>query len=152
MLVLKSNDDQCFEVTIPAAKQSVLLKEMLDDADGTEGGEIPIPTMDGDTLRPIVKYVEYHASLSDDISPDSVKAWDETYIKALSDDKLFDVLKGANYFHIPQLLDLGCAAVAERIQTMSVDEVRAYMHLEADLTPAESEQAQKELDWLEGNN
>ena len=133
-IVVTSNDEPAvaYKLTRAAAKLSGLLKEMLDDQ--TEGQEsiIPIPNVNGRTLKYVIEYAEYHKeSPADAIDKplkgkieDVVCEWDKNYLfkDLIKDhdekqhDLLIDVVMAANFLNIKDLLDLTCAAIASMIK------------------------------------
>ena len=57
---------------------------------------------------------------------------------------LFDIVLAANYLDIPSLLDLSSAKVASQIKGRSITEIREYLHIVNDFTPAEENKVLEE--------
>jgi S-phase kinase-associated protein 1 len=70
---LKSSDDQVFTIDRVVAEQSVLLKNMLEDVEGSEH-QIPLPNVTGKVLQKVIDYCVRHTSSAD------LEEWDGEYI------------------------------------------------------------------------
>lgn len=71
MVLLKSQDDQIFEVSVQIASVSQLLKNMIQDL--PESLEpIPLPNVTGEILRLVLEYCQHHQNDTFDESPDPV--------------------------------------------------------------------------------
>ncbi|KAJ2081667.1 hypothetical protein H4R24_002191 [Coemansia sp. RSA 988] len=158
MITLQSSDKQNFLVSIEVAKQSVLIKNIIDDLGETDEA-IPLPNVTSKVLKKVIDYLEHHKhdppvikdeyddlpKRSDDISP-----WDEQYMK-VDQEMLFEILLAANYLDIKPLLDLGCKTVANMIRGKSAEEIRKMFNIVDDFTPEEKEQIKRENEWAEAN-
>ncbi|KAJ2612816.1 E3 ubiquitin ligase complex SCF subunit scon-3 [Coemansia sp. RSA 1365] len=158
MVTLQSSDKRDFQVSMEVAKQSVLIKNLIDDLGETEEA-IPLPNVTSKVLEKVIEYCEHHKhdppvikdeyddlpKRSDDISP-----WDEQYMK-IDQEMLFEILLASNYMDIKPLLDLGCKTVANMIRGKSAEEIRKMFNIVDDFTPEEKEQIKKENEWAEAN-
>ncbi|PIA16717.1 E3 ubiquitin ligase SCF complex, Skp subunit [Coemansia reversa NRRL 1564] len=158
MVTLQSSDKRDFQVSMEVAKQSVLIKNLIDDLGETEDA-IPLPNVTSKVLEKVIEYCEHHKhdppvikdeyddlpKRSDDISP-----WDEQYMK-IDQEMLFEILLASNYMDIKPLLDLGCKTVANMIRGKSAEEIRKMFNIVDDFTPEEKEQIKKENEWAEAN-
>ncbi|KAJ2800328.1 E3 ubiquitin ligase complex SCF subunit scon-3 [Coemansia guatemalensis] len=158
MVTLQSSDKRDFQVSMEVAKQSVLIKNLIDDLGETEEA-IPLPNVTSKVLQKVIEYCEHHKhdppvikdeyddlpKRSDDISP-----WDEQYMK-VDQEMLFEILLASNYMDIKPLLDLGCKTVANMIRGKSAEEIRKMFNIVDDFTPEEKEQIKRENEWAEAN-
>lgn len=164
--VLQSNDDTPvqFQVSRDAAKMSGLLRDMLNDQEGTDT-IIPIPNVSARTMRLVIEYIEYHHNnraspiekpLKSDIK-DLLCEWDREFIfgKLLenSDERqhevLINVIMAANFLNVKDLLDLTCAFVAGMIRGKSAEQIRELFNIKNDFTPEEEEKIREENRWCE---
>uniref|UniRef100_A0A914XQH1 Skp1-related protein n=1 Tax=Plectus sambesii TaxID=2011161 RepID=A0A914XQH1_9BILA len=176
MIQLCSNDDPPVSFTVPrkAVELSKTIKTMLEDLEGfdMEQTPIPLPNVDGPTLELIVKWVEQHQDdpppvekprVEDDDSDDSdadddqepevvIPEWDKKFLPTDDEQKnqLFKLLNAANYLEIKPLLDIGCKYVADKISGQTVEWVRDYLNMENDYTPEEEAKLKEEIAWAEG--
>ncbi|KAJ2160479.1 hypothetical protein GGF46_002241 [Coemansia sp. RSA 552] len=156
MVLLKSSDKQEYTVTMEVAKQSVLIKNLIDDLGETDDA-IPLPNVTGKVLKKVIEYCEHHQHdppiikdeyddvprRSDDISP-----WDEKFMK-VDQEMMFEILLASNYMDIKPLLDLGCKTVANMIRGKSAEDIRKMFNIKNDFTPEEEAQIKKENEWAE---
>jgi S-phase kinase-associated protein 1 len=165
-VVLQSNDTKPVEYKVlkDATQMSGLIKDMLEDA-AEEQTIIPIPNVNGRTLKFIVDYIEYHHDkraepiekpLKGKIE-DVISEWDKNFIFTElvrgGDEKqhelLIDVIMAANFLNIKDCLDLTCATVASMIKGKSPEQIRALFNIENDFTPEEEEKIREENRWCE---
>ncbi|ORC88486.1 S-phase kinase-associated protein [Trypanosoma theileri] len=164
--VLQSNDQppREFKVTREVAMMSGLLKDMLDDQEGTEA-IIPIPNVSGHTLSLVIEYMEHHHKNRADPIDKPLKSkidtiisqWDNTFLYTHlvkdHDEKqhevLIDVIMAANFLNVKDLLDLTCACVASMIRGKSAEQIRALFNIESDFTAEEEEKIREENRWCE---
>jgi len=166
-LVLQSNDTKPveFAVTREAAKMSGLIKDMLDDHEGEEQTVIPVPNVNGKTLKYVIQYIEHHFNnraepiekpLKGKVD-DVISEWDKKYLYTElvkgADEKqhelLIDVIMAANFLNIKDQLDLTCACVASMIKGKTPEQIRALFNIENDFTPEEEEKIREENRWCE---
>jgi S-phase kinase-associated protein 1 len=76
-----------------------------------------------------------------------VSAWDAAFID-LPVKTLFDTILAANYLHIPDLLDLGCAKLASMLKNKSPEEIKETFGIELNTTEEEEEQIKKDNPWI----
>ena len=166
-LVVQSNDAKPVEYKLSrgAAKMSGLLKDMLEDQSEGEQTVIPIPNVNGRTLKYVIEYVEYHKeSPADAIDKplkgkieDVVCEWDKAYLfKDLvkdhdekQHDLLIDVVMAANFLNIKDLLDLTCACIASMIKGKTPEQIRSLFNIENDFTAEEEAKIREENRWCE---
>ena len=152
-IVLQSNDDAYFKLSRKAAEMSQLLTDMIKSEE--EGNQIVIPTpnIDGHTLGWIVAWMEHHK----DARPDPIEKplrvdiqevlseFNKKFIcEQLVEDgdynknqKLQDVIMGANFLGVRDLLEMGCAMIAHMIKGKTAEEIRQMYGIEKDFTEEE---------------
>ncbi|XP_008807151.1 SKP1-like protein 1A [Phoenix dactylifera] len=153
MITLRSSDGEEFELEEAAAKQSVMIGNMIED--GCSEGGIPLPNVTGKVLAVILEYCKKHADFDagkpsgHDGRPatkEEVAAWDADYID-VEQDVLYDVIVASNYLNIKNLLDLGCQRAADVIKGKTPDEIRQWFKITNDFTPEEEEEIRRENSW-----
>ena len=166
-IVLQSNDATPVEykVSREAAKMSGLIKDMLDDQSEGEQAVIPVPNVNGRTLKYVVQYMEHHHNqraeplekpLRGKIE-DVISEWDKQYLftdlvkdhDEKQHELLIDVIMAANFLNVKELLDLTCACVASMIKGKTPEQIRALFNIENDFTPEEEEKIREENRWCE---
>ena len=166
-LVLQSNDAKPVEYQVPrdAAKMSGLIKDMLDDQSEGDQTVIPVPNVNGRTLKYVVQYMEHHHNqraeplekpLRGKIE-DVISEWDKAFLftdlvkdhDEKQHELLIDVIMAANFLNVKELLDLTCACVASMIKGKTPEQIRALFNIENDFTPEEEEKIREENRWCE---
>jgi S-phase kinase-associated protein 1 len=165
-IVLQSNDSPPVEYIINRKDISMsgLIKDMLEDNDDSET-IIPLPNVNNITLKYIIQYLEYHSTnKAEPIEKplkgkleDIIDEWDKTYIftnlikdgKEENHELLIDVIMGANFMNIQDLLNLTCAAIANMIKGKTPEQIRNLFNIENDFTPEEEEKIKEENRWCE---
>ena len=152
-LISKSNQE--VKVLFDAMKLSGTIKALISyDADDLDDFDIttlqnpvPLPVVDTDILKLIIKYCQYHHETDD--KDDDKKNWDAEFIK-MDDKLLFDLILAANYLEITPLLDLECQSVANYIKECKTpQEIRRRFNISNDFTPEEEREVQKENSWCD---
>jgi S-phase kinase-associated protein 1 len=144
---LRSADGQLFEVEEGVARQSVTLRNTLDEVGADE--TIPVPNVNAAVLRRVVEYCKFHAAGADAdeaARAAGVKAFDADFVK-VEQDVLFDLILAANYLDIKSLLDLTCQTVADMANGKTPEEIRKVFNIENDFTPEEEEAVRRENPW-----
>merc|ERR1712020_279692 len=150
LISLQSCDGQVFPVNIDIARQSVTLRNMINDLgieDLDENEIVPLPNVNAAILKKIIAWCTTHYKNNDE-SDLSLSEWDLEYLK-IDDGTLFELILAANYLDISQLLDVCCKQVANMIKGKSAEEIRARFNIQNDFTKAEEEQIRKENEWCE---
>eukprot|EP01007_Sphenomonas_quadrangularis_P000369 NODE_1214_length_951_cov_205.000000_g1014_i0.p2 GENE.NODE_1214_length_951_cov_205.000000_g1014_i0~~NODE_1214_length_951_cov_205.000000_g1014_i0.p2 ORF type:complete len:211 (+),score=54.07 NODE_1214_length_951_cov_205.000000_g1014_i0:32-634(+) len=168
-VVLQSNDSKPVEYSVSrdAAKMSGLIKDMLEDQDDDRTGEtiIPVPNVNGRTLKYVIQYMEHHWNnrpepiekpLKGKIE-DVISEWDKKFLFTDlikdGDEKqhelLIDCIMAANFLNTKELLELTCAAVASMIKGKTPEQIRTLFNIENDFTPEEEEKIREENRWCE---
>lgn len=159
---LLASDDTEFTVDKRVALMSVTIKNMLEDLEGPDQNEnpIPLPNVTGTVLDKVIEYCKYHlehpetsttpneAERKEDKRTDNILPWDMTYMK-VEQKTIFDIILAANYLDIKPLLDLACKTVANMIKGKTPEEIRKTFNIVNDFTPEEEEAVRKENEWCE---
>ena len=152
---LISNDKETFEVDVEIAKQSMTIKNMLDDLGMGEDSDeepVPLPNVNAAILRKVLQWCNYH---KDDQEPpeddenkerrtDDIPSWDLEFLR-VDQGTLFELIMAANYLDIKGLLDVCCKQVANMIKGKTPEEIRKTFNIKSDFTPQEEEQVQIEI-------
>ena len=157
---LRSNDNMDFTMDVELAKISETLKTMLDDlgidTESDEASEpIPLPNVNGATLKKVVEWCEHHKTDYQDFAEedestqprlDDIPDWDVSYFN-IDQAEIFEIILAANYLDIKGLLNIGCKSVAKMITGKSPEQIRQLFNIKNDFTPEEEEQIRKENEW-----
>ena len=157
---LRSNDNMDFTMSVELAKISETLKTMLDDlgidTESDEASEpIPLPNVNGATLKKVVEWCEHHkadykefADEDESTRPrlDDIPDWDVSFFN-IDQAEIFEIILAANYLDIKGLLNIGCKSVAKMMEGKSPEQIRQTFNIKNDFTPEEEEQIRKENEW-----
>ncbi len=147
---LKSNDEQVFTIKESAVKRSRLVEGIL--ADYEDNTEVPLPDVNGKTLKRIVDYLIHYENSEPKAIPKPLKnshideildEWDYNFIIEVPLDDSIDLLNAANYMDIPPLLQLACCRIASEMVDRPVEEVRELFGITCDMTKEEMEEMDK---------
>lgn len=164
-----------------AVKISELIRDILNDQENDENGNnnddrneniIPIPNVNGITLGYIVQYMNHCLGIDKEKAysipkplptvgklEDWIPKWDVDFLNTdlvrNGDEKqhelLLNVILAANFLHIPNLLELGCAKMASIIKDKNPDQIRDTFGIENDFSSEEKEKIKQERYWMENN-
>ncbi|KAI0433429.1 S-phase kinase-associated protein 1A [Xylaria sp. FL1042] len=152
MVTMIGNDGLEVRTSLAALKQSITLKTMLEDLeeDKTTDLPIPVPGVDGKTLKKIVEWCEYHRN--DPVSefqgqPDSeidlnklrkspIPEWDAKFL-AVDRELIFKLANAANYLEITLLLKYTILAISKKLESMSTEQMRKYLNISNDYSKEE---------------
>jgi len=158
LIKLQSSDGEVFPVDVEIAKQSVTIRQMLDDLGMEEEEEesVPLPNVNAAILKKVITWATHHKDdppLPEDDEnkekrTDDISSWDAEFLK-VDQGTLFELILAANYMDIKGLLDVTCKTVAEMIKGKTPEEIRRTFNIKNDFTPNEEEQVRKENDWCE---
>ncbi|PHT29883.1 SKP1-like protein 11 [Capsicum baccatum] len=141
ILILKSCDEDEFEIDESIAIQSGTIKNMMEE----DYTHIPLPNVNTQTLIKIIEYMKKHAEKSDSNEED-IKTFDKDFVK-MKFTEVFGLILAANYLNINGLMDLLCQSVADKIKNKSVKAVRKIFNITNDFTPEEEEKVYEEHKW-----
>lgn len=113
IIKLQSNDGVIFPVDIDIAKQSLTIKQMLEDLDVKEDEVVPLPNLKATTLKKVIQWATHHKDdpplLEDDENrekrTDDISSWDIEFLKG-DQGILFDIIIAANYLDIKASVEL----------------------------------------------
>ncbi|KAL1810983.1 hypothetical protein DCAR_0623082 [Daucus carota subsp. sativus] len=143
MIVLKSSDNETFEVDEAVALESQTMKHMIED--DCANTTIPLPNVSSKILAKVIEYCKKHVE-SRSAADDELKSFDAEFIK-VDQGTLFDLILAANYLNIKSLLDLTCQAVADMIKGKTPEEIRKTFNIKNDFTQEEEEEVRRENAW-----
>ncbi|KAI1504544.1 Skp1 family, dimerization domain-containing protein [Biscogniauxia marginata] len=177
-VLLVSNDYITFILTLPAAKQSILLQNILSDL-GPEAAAagVPLPNVSGAVLEKVVSWCEQHRDDElqqqksnsgtnsgnadhpsnwtrrghDEEARREMPEWDRAFFASLDQAALCDLVEAANYMDVPLLLDRGCRVIADMMRDLTVPEIREMFGIVNDFTPEEEERVLREFEWADQN-
>ena len=147
---LQSFDGEVFPVDVEIAKQSVIIKTMLEDLGMDEEDDedvVPLPNVNAAILKKVIEWATYHKDdppLPEDDEnkekrTDDICSWDADFLK-VDQGTLFELIMAANYLDIKGLLDVTCKTVANMIKGKTPEEIRKTFNIKNDFTPSEEEQ------------
>ena len=115
IIKLQSNDGEVFPVDKDIAKQSLTIKQMLEDLDAKEDDDevVPLSNVKAATLKKVIQWATHHKDdppLSEDDEnrekrTDDISSWDIEFLKG-DQGVLFDIIKAANFLDIKASVDL----------------------------------------------
>jgi S-phase kinase-associated protein 1 len=76
-----------------------------------------------------------------------VCSWDREFVSELDVAGLFDVMLAAHYLDYKWLLDLLCKGVADMMEGMTTEQIRAAFGIVNDFTPEEEAEIARENPW-----
>ena len=147
---LQSFVGEVFPVDVEIAKQSVIIKTMLEDLGMDEEDDedvVPLPNVNAAILKKVIEWATYHKDdppLPEDDEnkekrTDDICSWDTDFLK-VDQGTLFELIMAANYLDIKGLLDVTCKTVANMIKGKTPEEIRKTFNIKNDFTPSEEEQ------------
>ncbi|KAL1833279.1 hypothetical protein DCAR_0103356 [Daucus carota subsp. sativus] len=149
MIMLKSSDNENFEVEEAVAVESQTIKHMIED--DCANTTIPLPNVSSKILAKVIEYCKKHVESpkTDEVNKtveDELKTFDAEFVK-VDQATLFDLILAANYLNIKSLLDLTCQTVADMIKGKTPEEIRKTFNIKNDFTPEEEEEVRRENAW-----
>ncbi len=129
--ILKSEDDQKFEVETESLKLSKFLKDLMIDFPSEED-EIIINRVDGKNLKLIIDYLNHYKNQKIKEIPKPLPSgdlklyideWDYNYINPLTLEETIDLLNAAHILDIEGLINLTSAKIGSEMLIGTVNEV-----------------------------
>lgn len=153
---LISSDKQEFIVSENVVKQSILFTTMLEQFTEETETDLPVPGIDGTTLKKIVEFCEHFENEPPYIPPANNEdgqlpnelSWEFQCLKVPSDD-FMKIINAANYLNIERLIDACCAKMMLMIRGRGVEEIRKIFKIENDFTPEEEEGLRRDHIWYD---
>jgi hypothetical protein len=120
LLQALDSNERLINVSEEAAQLSITVKNMLEDMSdyARSGVPVPIPGVSHVVLEKVVEFSEHHAVSADD-------NWEKNFCSN-NFDMIYDLIIAANYLDMRCLLDKTCAAVAERLNGKTPDQIREF--------------------------
>ncbi|CAO2814115.1 unnamed protein product [Amaranthus hypochondriacus] len=140
--MIKSSEGDLWEVEDSVASQMGAYKIL-----GKDDNVLDLPEVNPDILCKVIEYCKMHAYNDPDQDQDQLKIWDQDFVKNVSVDTLFDLIKAANDMGIRSLISLTCQTMADYIKFMDVKEVRDLFCEVNDYTPQEEQTFRKTHRW-----
>ncbi|KAM7469308.1 hypothetical protein LguiA_007491 [Lonicera macranthoides] len=140
-IVLRSSENETFEVEEAVAVMSQTIKRMIED-DTSADTSIPIPKVTSKILAKVIEYCKKHVETPES---EELKSFDADFVK-VDKQALFDLIIAANYLTIKSLLDLTCQTAADMIKGMTGEEIRKFFNISSP-TPEEEEENRRENAW-----
>ena len=154
---IKSKDGQIFDVTLGTIKKSKLIMTMLEQL-GDSTDAIPLPNVDGSTLKKVIEWLEHHKEEPEPAEEESdplrmristdISEWDKEFF-TVDQPTLQAYILAANYLSIKPLLDIGCKTVANMIKGKTTEQLRDLFGLEDDFTDEERAAIKREYAWAD---
>ncbi|KAJ2500370.1 hypothetical protein GGH96_002786 [Coemansia sp. RSA 1972] len=141
-VILQSSDKQDFSVSLKAAQQSNLVKDMIDARENAKS-PIVLEEVTGEVLAKIIEYCEHHQN---DSLVDNGK--DDIFME-VDTDMLCKILLAAKNMDIKPLVDMGCKTTANLIRGKSQEEIRTMFNITSSCTDAECCEAHGEDELTE---
>ena len=148
---LKSQDGKIFEVDEKCLSNSKFFKDLMNDFPDPSQ-EIEINQVDGKTLEKIIEYLKHYETEkpkdipkplpNSDLKP-LLNDWDYKFISPLSLDECIDLVNGANFLDIGDLVTLAAAKLASEMLVGTVEEARAKFGIVPDMTEEEMKEYDK---------
>lgn len=145
---LQSSDNEVFEVDVEVAKQSEVIRQMVEDCDYDDFDDEPIPLLNVNAaiLRKVIEWATHH---KDDPPPkedeenrekrtDDIEPFDREFLK-VDQGILFELILAANYLDMKLLLDVLCKTVANMIKGKTPEEIRKTFNIKHDFKPEEEQ-------------
>ena len=142
---LKSSDGEIFKVDKEVLDRSKILKELANDFPDEEA-DLPINEVDSKNLKKIIEFMEHYKNSNPKEIPKPLPThdlktilddWDYNYINGLSLEELVDLVNGANYLDVTDLVKLVSAKIASEMLYGTVEEVRERFGIKSDMTEDE---------------
>lgn len=144
---LKSSENEIFKVREEIAKQSVVVRNFLEE-DEPNGDEIviPLPNISGRMLGMVIEWIVTHVEKK--LTEEALKDWESKFVDDLDLDLLFELIMAANYLEVTDLFHRTCQSVADKIAGKSPEEIRRIFNITNDFTPEEEAEIRRQNAWV----
>jgi S-phase kinase-associated protein 1 len=136
-----TSDFQHIDADNSLLEQSIVINDIIEDIGDDE--PIPLPTITSKVLTKILEYCSFYSVSHLECE---VEEFNKGFVN-IDIDFIFDLIQGANFLNIKSLLDILCAAVADRIRGKTPEQIREVFGIANDLTPEEEAAALAEHSW-----
>ncbi|KAM7469309.1 hypothetical protein LguiA_007492 [Lonicera macranthoides] len=142
MIVLRSKENETFEVEEAVAVMSPTIKRMIED-DHSADTSIPLPKITSKILAKVIEYCKKHVETPES---EELKSFDADFVK-VDQQTLFDVIIAAHDLNIKSLVDLTCQTVADMLKGCTPEQISKTFNIENNFAPEEEEQVRRENPW-----
>ncbi|KAA0034704.1 SKP1-like protein 12 [Cucumis melo var. makuwa] len=144
---LRSSENEIFKVSEEVAKQSVVVRNFLEE-DNSNGDEItiPLPNISGKLLGMVIEWIAMH--VEEKLAEEDLHAWKTKFMEDLDLDLLFELIMAANYLEVTDLFHATCQCVADKISGKSPEEIRKIFNITNDFTPEEEAEIRRQNAWV----
>ncbi|KAF7803909.1 berberine bridge enzyme-like 13 [Senna tora] len=153
---MKTQDGVTFQVDFEVAMEMETVRSFIEEDDSLEPSTIPLPNVSSNMFTKVIHYIRTHMEFREKAKNSSKKnvetediatAYDKKFLENLNDDEIKQLLMAANYLNVKDLLDFLNQGIANRIQDMSVEDVRNFFGIINDYTPEEEQALRLEHPW-----
>ncbi|GAV07999.1 hypothetical protein RvY_17765 [Ramazzottius varieornatus] len=165
MIRIRTEDGEIFQVEEQAAKQSKVIKDLLEMSLESGSGDkdddiLPLPKIRKEIFRKVHHWMDYHAKHDGEPKElteeeeilarfcEEIPEWDQKYLQ-VDQSSLFEIMLAADYLDIKKLRGLCCKTVANILKGKTVEQIREMYGIENDFTPEEEEEIRKQTAWCE---
>jgi S-phase kinase-associated protein 1 len=108
-------------------------------------------------LEKIIEFMEYHlddCAVDEDLDDSKEKIneelsdWDKNFINVEDNGLLFDMICGANYLDIKELIEVGAKYICDLIKGKTCQEVTDILNIQNDFTPEEEVAIREQNKWI----
>ncbi|XP_045154599.1 S-phase kinase-associated protein 1-like [Echinops telfairi] len=157
---LQSSDGEIIEVDVEIAKQSEIIKTMVEDLgmDDEDDDPVPLPNVSAEILKKVIEWCTYHMEDAPPPPPQNyedkakkvmdIPIWDQEFL-TVDQETLYELMMAANYLDIKGLFDVTCKTVANMIKEKTPEEIRQTFNIENDFTEEEEAQLRRQSLWRE---
>lgn len=158
------NGEYQITVSIDLARNSKTIAGMLEDMELEENqqtvGPIPLPNIDGPSLKKIVRFLQHDSDepriVSSSINPEErhmipIGEWNTNFFKEMSVEEIYNMILAANYLDIPVLLETVLKWEALQLKPLTVEQIKQRFNFNRDFTPEEIAKAEQEHPWMVTN-
>ncbi|KAG4098289.1 hypothetical protein H8356DRAFT_1274605 [Neocallimastix lanati (nom. inval.)] len=144
IVTIVSKDGKEFRVNENAIKISSVFSNLLElhkeEEDNLENCRIPILNVEGNILKEIIRYCEYHyqnkgTDNHEFIDDEDIDEWDLNLIMDLEKEKenghrdILEVAIAADYLNIPKLFNIYAKHLARKIRSYDAEKIIKYFYI-----------------------
>lgn len=151
-----TQEGDIYEVPIEIARMSNLVKESLEEDDGSNDVlNVPLQNVSSHILMKVIAFGHHY--LQEPMTPiqtpfrssrieELVQPWYVEFVR-VPQLMLFELVAAANFMDIEPLLDLTCLAVSILIKGRSPEELREMFHISDEYSKEEESEIEEENQW-----
>ena len=158
IISLICKDDEKTTIPLEQANRLGTIKNVLDDIDDGEEGDIPIQHVSIRNLDIIKDFMVLHPCEQDSINlteegkmnlrVSSMDKEDVEFFRKLSLEEMFNLILDVNFLDYKLMLDYCCKYIADIIKGKTPDEIKKIFSIEGEFTEEEKSQITKDNPWL----